>query len=106
MLTKGELDFSEIEPGKGRRILWNTTSFSFIPVISRLKHSGARLISIAASFEKSQEFLFDYYFDLPDRKCIVRSIRTVPEVESVVAFFPEAAYLEKDIAFNLNVVVH
>ncbi len=103
MLIKGELDFSEIEYCRTRRILWHANHYSFIAVISRLKHSQARLVSITSSFV-GEEVLFDYYFELNDKSCIVRIISENLRIDSILPFFSEAALLEKEISANFKVV--
>ena len=97
MLIKGELDFSELDYGRGRKLLWRACDYSFIPIISRLKHFSARIVSITSSFE-DEEVLLDYYFELNDKSCIVRLKTKDMKTDSIAPFFAESKFIEKEIA--------
>ena len=102
MLIKGELDFSEIEIEVGR-VLWYASYYSFIPIISRLKYSNARIISIT-SYIDNDEITLDYYFELNSKSCIVR-IKTINlTIESIVPFFNSADFIEKEINSIFKVI--
>lgn len=99
-----EIPYSEKEEQSSPEVL---PADELIQYVLELKsNSPVRLISIAAFAENKYGIVLDYYFDLLDKKHILRVSPKNSSLYSVASIFPEAELIEREISsvFNLNFV--
>lgn len=94
---KGRITVSNNSHDGKKRIWWECSPSQFLPIVSRLKEAQARLITIQAFPMGGKDIGLNYYFNIEEITCIIKTYTERSCINSLYTLFTNSDFIEREI---------